>query len=236
MRDRRPMTTAERRFAEVRDLLTGRSAGEVFDFIYHTNLWGSPESRSGVGSESGATATLRTKLPELLRRLGVRVLVDVPCGDFSWLGGMGLPLDRYIGGDIVSALVARNVGLFARSHPHADFRLLDISTDLLPAGDALLCRDCLVHLPEAMIRASLRNIARSPIRYVIMTTFLGDRENADIETGNWRPLNLQRPPYSLPPPLEFLLEGCMEEEGAYADKALGVWSAEQIARAAGAGR
>jgi len=41
--------------------------------------------------------------------------------------------------------------------------------------------------------------------------------------GDWRPLNFEKPPFCFPAPEVILMEGCMEEGGAYADKALGVW-------------
>jgi hypothetical protein len=63
---------------------------------------------------------------------------------------------------------------------------------------------------------------------VILTTFTAERVNVDIEPGDWRPLNLERPPFSLPPPEAVLLEECTEERGAYADKVLGVWSVEAL--------
>jgi hypothetical protein len=36
-------------------------------------------------------------------------------------------------------------------------------------------------------------------------------------------LNLERPPFDLPPPAEVIVEGWTEAAGAYADKALGLW-------------
>ncbi|MCF8383558.1 MAG: class I SAM-dependent methyltransferase [Chlorobium sp.] len=220
----RPPTIAEH---QVRDTLCGLGAQEVFDYIYRNNLWASDESLSGVGSQLDATAELRRQLPLLFQELGVAILLDMPCGDFSWLSSIEYPFRRYIGGDIVPGVIERNSRLFRESHPHAEFRVLDLTCDPLPFGDALLCRDCLVHLPYAAIMDVFHNIARSCIRYVFMTTFVGsERSNTDIEIGNWRPLNFLQPPFSLPEPEKLLLEGCCEEDGAYADKALGVWRVE----------
>jgi len=224
----RPPVLAELRFADARKDLAGLDPAAVFDFIHRNNLWGSEESRSGVGSGSDSTSRLRRELPALLESLGVRTLLDLPCGDFAWMGTIPLHLDRYIGGDIVPALVARNTDRFRRSHSHAEFRRLDLVREPLPEADAILCRDCLVHLATPLVKDALRNIAGSRIRFAILTTFLGDRSNEDIETGDWRPLNLERPPFSLPPPLRVLVEECPEENGAYRDKALGVWTVESL--------
>ena len=75
----------------------------------------------------------------------------------------------------------------------------------------------------ALIKEALGNIRQSRIRYAILTTFIGSRVNTDIEVGDWRPLNFEKPPFCFPAPEVILMEGCMEEGGAYADKALGVW-------------
>jgi hypothetical protein len=74
-----------------------------------------------------------------------------------------------------------------------------------------------------LIWEALGNMSRSRIRHAILTTFTGDRINTDIEVGDWRPLNFDKPPFCLPAPEVILMEGCTEEGGAYADKALGVW-------------
>ena len=42
-------------------------------------------------------------------------------------------------------------------------------------------------------------------------------------TGDWRPLNLERPPFNLPAPALLLNEGCTEGGDTFADKSLGLW-------------
>jgi len=55
------------------------------------------------------------------------------------------------------------------------------------------------------------------------------RANAEAATGDWRPLNLERPPFNLPPPLVLVNEQCTEAQGRYADKSLGVWRLGDLA-------
>jgi hypothetical protein len=108
------------------------------------------------------------------------------------------------------------------------FLVLDLTRDDLPQADALLCRDCLVHLSFADIRRALANVLRSGIPYLMTTTFPGCEVNEDIVTGDWRPLNLTRPPFDFPPPLELLNEGCTEGGGLFADKSLAVWQTAKV--------
>jgi hypothetical protein len=181
-----------------------------------------------VGSALDATRVLRAELPKALRELDVRVLLDVPCGDFTWMEHVDLGGISYIGGDIVPSIVEEN----KRLHESASrrFALVDLTRDELPDADVLLCRDCLVHLSYANIRAVLANVARSNIRYVLMTSFPGRGGNRDVQDGDWRTLDFQAPPFSFPEPRLTIVEECEEEEGSYADKSLLAWRVAELPR------
>jgi hypothetical protein len=182
-----------------------------------------------LGSQAGATVALRRELPKLLDDLGIAILLDAPCADASWIGGLRLK-QRYIGVDIVAALIGELEHRVASGAIQGEFRVADITADPLPAADAILCRDCLVHLSFANIARALRNFARSGAQYLIATTFSRWRENHDIEDGDWRPLNLQAQPFGLSAQLTLLDEHCTEAEGGYTDKCLGVWRVADILR------
>jgi SAM-dependent methyltransferase len=187
----------------------------VFADIYKRQLWGGGETVSGDGSTLAYTEALRTALPSLLARLGVRTLVDIPCGDFNWMRKTELDLDQYIGADIVPELIAK----LQREHAAAKrrFMVLDVVTDVLPAADAVMCRDCLIHLSNADAVAALGNIRRSGARWLLSTTYPEVAVNADIVTGWYRPLNLCLPPFNLPPPSEMIREPLHH-------RSIGVWA------------
>lgn len=234
----RPRTTAERRFAERAAELTDLDLAARFARMHEVNLWDDAESRSGPGSSLAATARLRAKLPALLRRLGVRRLLDVPCGDFHWMAHVDLAaagVTAYVGGDLVEAVVAANRARHAA--PGRDFVRVDLTAGPLPdvrgaPADALLCRDCLVHLSYANVARVLDVVRASGVRWLIATTVPARAANADAVDGDWRPLNLERAPFGFPPPAEVLVEECGEEGGAYADKALAAWRVAELPRRA----
>jgi hypothetical protein len=217
----RPIVPAHLNFLTHRDELARLPLAERFDRIAQTNLWGA-QTRSGLGSELAATARLRAVLPSFLARHGVRSLLDVPCGDFGWLSTVDLGVS-YIGADIVPSLVEENERRYGGPSGGRRFLTLDLTKDALPRADLVLCRDCLVHLSFENVGRALANIRASGAKYMLTTTFLEHDANTDIEDGDWRMLNLERAPFNLPSPIDVLVEDCWEGDGAYSDKALGLW-------------
>lgn len=167
------------------------------------------------------TEIIRKEIPLLLERLGVRSVLDVPCGDFNWMKAVDLGSIQYIGGDIVPDLVAKNQATY--SSPTRRFELLDITTSPLPDADLIFCRDVFVHFSFDDILAAFENICHSNAQYLLTTTFPKRHVNEPISTGAWRPLNLNIDPFRLAAPIGLINEGCTEWNGQWADKSLGLW-------------
>jgi SAM-dependent methyltransferase len=198
-----------------------QSTEERFTSIYRTKHWGGAEPASGAGAAEEQTLAIGAAIPAMLRELGALTLLDVPCGDFSWMARVDLGGIHYIGGDIVREIVDANRSRF--TSPQRTFLHIDLLRGPLPAADVLLCRDCLVHFSNDDIARAFDVIRASGVRYLLTTTFPDCDVNEEIVTGDWRIINLERPPFSLPPPLRLVNEGCTEAGGRYADKSLGLW-------------
>lgn len=209
----------------------GASADGVFSDIYRTNRWGSPESRSGEGSSMRQTGVLRDALPGLLHRHGVGTLLDIPCGDFHWMSAVPLDGVKYTGADIVPDVIENNLTRYRV--PGRGFIVADLCSSPLPASDMVFVRDCMVHLPFKMIAAAVSNLHASGSRLLMATTFPATQVNRDIALGDFRPINLQAPPFNFPPPIELLVEHCTESDGAHTDKAMGVWRISDLPRMGG---
>jgi len=209
--------------------------GLDFTEIYQTNFWGSRESRSGHGSTMEQTAQIRATLPQLFHELGVKTLLDIPCGDFYWMQHI-IAQSRnilYIGGDIVSDMIASNEKAFGSETKEGmvEFRLLDVLKDNLPRADLVLVRDCLVHLRLADALEAIQNIKRSGATYLLSTTFPEHVTNSDdFICGVWRTVNLERPPFNFPAPLRIINERCTESflGESYPDKSLGLWALQDL--------
>jgi SAM-dependent methyltransferase len=218
----RPPVLAHQRFVADQNSFAGLGLRERFQRIHDTNLWGAKASVSGLGSALDATATLRAQLPALLRRLDVTSLLDAPCGDATWIARADLGV-RVVGIDIVPDLIERLRERAASGEIAGDYHLADITSDPLPRCDAVLCRDCLVHLSFANIERAVANFRRSGASWLITTTFPEWQANVDCEDGDWRALNFERAPFGWGRPSELINENCTEAGGGWRDKSLGVW-------------
>ena len=147
------------------------------------------KSRSGPGSNLTRTAKLRNELPILLQEIGVRSILDAPCGDFNWMKDTALALERYVGVDIIPELLARNQNLYGNDR--TEFLLLDLTRDRLPRVDLILCRDCFIHFSYRHITSAIKNFKRSRSTYLLTNTY---QEWHHDRKHSYRRLPLCKPP------------------------------------------
>lgn len=191
------------KFREIRHAMNSRPArtenSSVFDDIHENNTWKSTLSVSGPGSELAETEEVRSLIPHLLSSLNIQSLLDVPCGDFSWMREVNFGNTSYIGGDVVKHLIESNTALYGNDR--RQFRVLNLIKDQLPAADLIFCRDCLIHLSFDDAIAALDNIRASGATYLLITTDPSVRANRPIHSGEYRAINLELPPFRLKHPL-----------------------------------
>ena len=193
---------------------------KIFLDIYLNNSWADQESVSGRGSTLARTDIIRIALPALLESVGAKSLLDAPCGDFNWMRHVDLRSVEYLGADVVRELIARNQQMYGGKG--RNFVVSDITSDDLPKADVILCRDCFIHLSFKHTRTAIANFKRSSSTFLLATTHTTVRKNTDIESGGWRSVNLQLPPYNFPAPLQLITEN--PELG----KSLGMWRLENL--------
>lgn len=201
--------------------LARREPVQIFSDYARRNKWGDKDSLSGKGSNLQATVNLRKLLPSLLHELGATSMLDLPCGDFFWMAHVDLTGIDYLGGDIVPDLIEANRRAHAR--PGVTFQVVDLIRGPVPKADVIFVRDCLVHLSHDHVRTALGNIARSGATWLLTTTYPDAPSNEDIVTGEWRAIDLTKPPFALPRPERLIPEGQAHLKGQRADKMLGLW-------------
>ncbi len=134
-------------------------------------MWGGTEGEfySGEGSDELFAVPYAAAIRSLIENEQLKSVIDIGCGDFR-VGRLitDTPV-RYLGVDVVSSLVERNVKL--HSSRLVSFRCLDAVTDELPAADLCLIRQVLQHLSNAEIFRVLNNVKKK-FRNVVITEHL----------------------------------------------------------------
>ena len=201
--------------------LSNSERERYFSNVYRWNVWGaaaeaggsassSSSSRSGAGSSRTSAARAIAALETILDRYpATRSLLDVPCGDLTWM-----PLDllrrrgiAYVGADIVPQIVEDNRRRYAdhkgdaaaaastnihttddvasttaarTSSPPAQFRVMDVVTSPIPPTvDAIFMRDLFYHMTTHDVLRVLRNVEASNATLFIAKTALRANQNWD---------------------------------------------------------
>lgn len=178
---------------------------------------GLPETLCGFGSTMKETEYLRSKLHGVLIELGVRRLLDAPCGDFNWMDDFLPDGIQYIGCDLNWTNIEA-----AYRRQDRDFRQLDIITDDLPPADAMLCRDFHQHLPDRLVFSALRNFVASGIPWLLATTHDNEANENISKAGDFRRINLMAAPFN------FVEPSILIADPPGSGHNLGVWSREDV--------
>ncbi len=99
---------------------------------------------------------------------------------------------------------------------------MDITRERLLRGEAILCRNCFIHLASGQIFDTLKNFQKSGARYLLATNHPGIETNQEIEVGEWRSVNWNPPPFNLPQPLLSVVENSLSS------KSIDVWEIQKL--------
>jgi len=179
-------------------LFKNMSREEIFTHIHKKNRW-----KSDKTVDLELSKTLREELPQLLKKLQAKSILDIPCGTFWWLSSVDLGFLSYTGGDIVKHVIQNDTKQYANEKRR--FLKLDILNDDLPKADIIFCKDLFIHLPLEDCLKSIKNIKKSGAKYFLADTHPSVKENKDIHTGMWRALNMNLSPFFFPEP-EYRIE------------------------------
>jgi len=201
---------------------------KVFDWIYDHNHWAPEEGipLSGPGSTLESTETLRLLLPAIIKATGAKSILDAGCGDFTWMQHTEIGVEKYIGADIAKFVINQN----KKKHEHGkySFCCLDVVKDPLPKVDIILCRDCLAHLSNEDIVAAIKNFKKSGAKYLLTSTYPRITLNNDMQTGNFRGVNLQAYPFNFPIPAMMFEEMSAERDMRRWGKWIALWRLDEI--------
>ena len=181
------------------------------------------ESASGPGSGLAAAERALDLVRRTILTNDVRSVLDLGCGDWHWMRGLGLPdlgqglSVSYEGWDASESLI--NSLSLEYGTDHITFKVRDINSTSLPEVDQIIARDVLFHL-ESMAATRLLGEIRRWCRLFISTSFLGIRENGNI--ASYLPIDgwgfykiyLNIPPFNL---AETMVEALQEPFCSHGD-------------------
>jgi hypothetical protein len=206
------------------------NGSKKFGLIYKLNYWSGPFSNrsvSGYGSDKEATQNIVSDLESFIKQHKIKTILDIPCGDFSWMKNVNFNGAEYIGADIVEDLILSNK--LSYTSESTSFKVMDVTSDLIPEVDLVFVRDCFIHLSNQDVTKAISNIKRSKSCFFAATTFSSEEvDNKNIITGDFRFINLLKKPFELPEPFDILDDGFDNKDKIYSCKKISIWKLDEL--------
>jgi len=133
-----------------------------------TKGWKCAETPCGTGSTIAQTTFIRASLPWIADEYGIQSVADAGAGDLHWIGLVDWDVEY------------RPYDLYPR---HADVTRLDITKEVLPKSDLILCRHVLNHLSIQYSELAIALFRKSGSKYLLMT-------NCDNQLNYWQQYGL----------------------------------------------
>ena len=203
----------------------------VFTSVYQENLWGDDSSVSGPGSSLEQTGVIRERIIELIGKYNIKTIVDAPCGDFFWMKEVvnktSGSINLYIGVDIVEELVLNNQTKYGSDK--IEFLNMNLTHQIVPEADLIICRDCFLHLSYRNIYNILNNFKLSGADYILASTYTRHKnKNVYKFSVEGRAINLELFPFQIKNQLVSVNEDYHGQNEEYNDKSLNLIRVESI--------
>lgn len=161
------------------------------------------------------------RLQMLLQGFAVKSIVDIPCVDAKKVHFEELGIENYIG--VLKERDAAGVLQAQYGSSNASFIDLDVTVDILPKVDLILCWDYLCTLSENEIRSALLQFKRSGANFLLMRHFPEIRNNEEKISGFFQPINWKLPPHYFPEPMIHIMES-----GEHGTESLALWNMRDL--------
>lgn len=152
------------------------------------NGWrmGRPFTECGNGSIPAATKNIRSWLPDLFVKYEINSVVEAGAGDLMWATDEVKPAMQSSERTRLFGAAYLGFDLFPRRPGIIE---CDITTQVLPRADAILCRFVLNHLDRERVDMAISNFKKSGSTYLIATQF--EREKLTDKTPQFSRLDLR---------------------------------------------
>jgi ubiquinone/menaquinone biosynthesis C-methylase UbiE len=144
------------------------------------------------------TENVRKTLIEFINTNSIQNMLDTSCGDWAWMKLIQNQLCNYTGIDIVKEIIFENNKKFSDNKTnfiHSDF-LTFIQNQPSNSFDLIFCRHTLEHLPTEH-NINFINECKRVCKYLFITGYNdNNKNNTEVPSTIYRPINLKLPPYS----------------------------------------
>ena len=137
----------------------------TFENIYKNNVWTCDGVRSGHGSKLEQTVDIRNFLNKFIVTNEIKSVVDLGCGDLTWVKHTEAFTTDYTGIDIAESLIKEHKS----NYPDKKFYNKDIVKDEIPEADLIIIRDVIFHIKIKDILSLFENI-KHKFKYLIITS------------------------------------------------------------------
>jgi SAM-dependent methyltransferase len=173
--------------------ITSREA-EIFTKIYDENFWG---GGSGKGSDPKNAGPYLELLQSYLDDPKINSIIDLGCGDWRLMETLKIPDNKlYIGFDLVKSVIDTNI----KNHSKSNIRftlIRDLSDFRNQTGDLLIVKDVIHHWETKTIQFFIQTILPN-FKYTLITNgYNAENNNYEIETGKFRPIDLEAEPFNM---------------------------------------
>ena len=164
---------------------------EIFDKLYKSGGW------NGIGSGPGSNVEINKEYLTILHKIidytpSIKTVIDIGCGDWQLMKNLSFT-KNYIGIDVSPYIIEQNKIKYEKEN--VKFLIGDLISGNLPDGDICIVKDVLQHLTNDQVKICLDNLKKYKI--CIITNDYTDSSATDIQMGQWRPINILLPPFSV---------------------------------------
>lgn len=175
-----------------------------------------------LAAHQWGTLSKLDELKAVFKSFNIKSLIDTSCEEAGLIPQFGIQLEQYIGVDrryeIVEGIRS------ALGSAERTFLAQDISRDVLPQADMIICWDTLQGFSPTQIRSTLRLLKKSEVKYLLAAHYPELQVNQKAARGLYRPINWTLPPYRFPQPMIQISES--KENGRV--KSLALWKISEL--------
>jgi hypothetical protein len=128
-------------------------------------------------------------------------------------------IDLYTGIDIVEEIVQNNEKKYTSDK--ISFKKSDLTRDIVPKADLIICRDLILHLSYRDIFKILKNFKKSGSNYLLISTYWRHKnKNVYNFSITGRAVNLEKSPFKIRNNSDLINENFHGQNQEYSDKSL----------------